>query len=97
MIVRQRRFFTSWWQKFVEGKNPDDWARADTAIFFRAEGIDPILLKKELLDDFRKYYLTEMNWFIPETAENRREIAFANLKRKKAPVLEELKREFPSL
>ena len=95
MILRQRRFFTSWWQKYVDGRNPDDWARADTAKFFRIHGIDPYLVKKEALDDFRKYYLMEMNWFVGETAENKQQLAFENLAKKRQPQLLEFRGEYP--
>jgi len=93
-MFRSGRFLT-WWKKYVDGKNPEDWARADTAVFFRTQGIDPYALKKELLDDFRKYYLMEFNWFVPEAAENKSELAFLNLKRKKSAQLADILEEFP--
>ena len=94
MIFRQRRFFTSWWHKYVDGRNPDDWARADTAQFFRQQGIDPYLLKKETFDDFRKYFLMERNWFVPESAEDKNSVAFANLLKKRKTQIDELREEY---
>ena len=95
MILRQRRLFTSWWTKYVDGRNPDDWARADTAKFFRQQGIDPYLVKKEALDDFRKYYLTEINWFVAESADNKQQLAFENLAKKRQQQLTEYRQDYP--
>ena len=78
----------------MEGRNPDDWPRADTASFFRAQGLDPLKMKKELLDDYRRFYLTEMNWHAekPEAPrEEKRQAAFQRLAAKRFVQLEELR------
>ena len=93
----QRRLFTSWWHKYVYGRNPDDWPRADTAMFFEAQGIDPISVGKEVIEDYRRYYMTEMNYFAPEgSREDKRPGAFARLAQKRRVQLRELRESCPS-
>jgi hypothetical protein len=57
-----RRFGTKWWTKYIDGVNPDDPPRRELAELLRTNRIDPYKLPKELYDDYRRYYLTELNW-----------------------------------
>ena len=55
---------TSWWHKYIDGINPDDPPRRQLSAFFRETEIDPYKLPKELYDDYRRYYLTELHWSV---------------------------------
>mmetsp|Transcript_7268 Transcript_7268/g.16465 ORF Transcript_7268/g.16465 Transcript_7268/m.16465 type:complete len:138 (-) Transcript_7268:40-453(-) len=58
-----RRPFTNWWNKYVDGVNPDRPHAVAVSAFLREEGIDPYLLRRDELEDFRKKYLTQFRWF----------------------------------
>eukprot|EP00933_Yihiella_yeosuensis_P010697 TRINITY_DN117494_c0_g1_i1.p1 TRINITY_DN117494_c0_g1~~TRINITY_DN117494_c0_g1_i1.p1 ORF type:complete len:140 (-),score=19.28 TRINITY_DN117494_c0_g1_i1:151-570(-) len=61
-LLERRQSFTSWWHKWVDGKNPASPNASRLSNFLRQEGIDPYLLPRDEIEDFRKKYLTVLNW-----------------------------------
>eukprot|EP00747_Dinoflagellata_sp_TGD_P081898 gnl/TRDRNA2_/TRDRNA2_161486_c0_seq2.p1 gnl/TRDRNA2_/TRDRNA2_161486_c0~~gnl/TRDRNA2_/TRDRNA2_161486_c0_seq2.p1 ORF type:complete len:146 (+),score=26.47 gnl/TRDRNA2_/TRDRNA2_161486_c0_seq2:49-486(+) len=60
----QSRRFTSWWHRWVDGKNPDNPHAVTIASFLRSEGIDPYELPRDEIEELRKNYLTELRFFV---------------------------------
>mmetsp|Transcript_96754 Transcript_96754/g.216621 ORF Transcript_96754/g.216621 Transcript_96754/m.216621 type:complete len:130 (+) Transcript_96754:64-453(+) len=84
----QWRPFTNWWQRSVDGVNPDNPNYAAVAAFLRAEGIDPYRLPRDELDEFRKNFLTQLRWFAKAEAEEEKlSEACKLLQEKRAPLL----------
>lgn len=57
-----RRRFTSWWHKYVDGRNPDSPIGAQVSGFLRGDGINPYRLPRDDLETLRRYYLRELRW-----------------------------------
>eukprot|EP00931_Biecheleriopsis_adriatica_P004485 TRINITY_DN106143_c0_g1_i1.p2 TRINITY_DN106143_c0_g1~~TRINITY_DN106143_c0_g1_i1.p2 ORF type:complete len:139 (+),score=22.12 TRINITY_DN106143_c0_g1_i1:1-417(+) len=70
-VSERRRPFTNWYKKWVDGQNPSSPNAAAVARLLRSEGVDPYLIPRDELEDFRKQYLTQLNWFAK--AEDQRE------------------------
>ncbi|CAE8611094.1 unnamed protein product [Polarella glacialis] len=85
--LERRQPFTNWWHRWVDGKNPDSPNGAAVARFLREEGVNPYMVPRDELEDFRKHYLTQLNWFAKAEGEAREAEAWGILKEKKGHVL----------
>ncbi|CAD7955876.1 unnamed protein product [Amoebophrya sp. A25] len=54
---------SSWWQRYVYGLNPANPERNKIAQLFEAERVDPLLLEKDELEHFRKFFLAEQRQY----------------------------------
>eukprot|EP00929_Paragymnodinium_shiwhaense_P070240 TRINITY_DN35567_c0_g1_i1.p1 TRINITY_DN35567_c0_g1~~TRINITY_DN35567_c0_g1_i1.p1 ORF type:complete len:162 (-),score=29.62 TRINITY_DN35567_c0_g1_i1:28-513(-) len=61
--IQIRQFATNWWKRYVDGRNPERPHGADVSKFLRADGIDPYLLSRDDVEDIRRAYLQEFNYF----------------------------------
>jgi hypothetical protein len=91
MIRCSRLSLTRWWHKYIDGVNPDDPPRRQIAEYFRTAKIDPYKLPKELYDDYRRYYLTELNWF----TQGKSPEAWQNVRNKRKHQISDLKHSYP--
>ncbi len=82
---------TRWWHKYIDGMNPDDPRRRQIAGYFRNTQIDPYKLPKELYDDYRRYFLTELNWI----AAGKPAEAWANVVQRRRHEISDLRRMYP--
>lgn len=97
----QRRCFTSWWAKWVEGVNPENPSARTVFRYLKAESIDPYLLPRDQLDLFRKYFLMKRNYPKPmemreKPDEERDERAWEELKEWKVGEIKEWKTLYPT-
>ncbi|KAF4696281.1 Gamma-aminobutyric acid receptor-associated protein-like 2 [Perkinsus olseni] len=46
-LVTSIRLFTSWWHKWVDGSNPEDWTRKATANFLRSQKVAKATVKSD--------------------------------------------------
>jgi len=53
----QIRNFTSWWEKYVKGQNPDSPIGRIVAEQFAKDEIDVVKMVKRDVDDFRKFFM----------------------------------------
>ncbi|KAF4674916.1 Gamma-aminobutyric acid receptor-associated protein-like 2 [Perkinsus chesapeaki] len=93
------RSFSSWWHKWVDGTNPEDWTRKATANFLRSQKIDPYILEQADLENWRRWFMTEVQYFagdreavpLKERIEKARELAASKHQAK----LDKLRRHYP--
>eukprot|EP00746_Dinoflagellata_sp_MGD_P002053 gnl/MRDRNA2_/MRDRNA2_103957_c0_seq1.p1 gnl/MRDRNA2_/MRDRNA2_103957_c0~~gnl/MRDRNA2_/MRDRNA2_103957_c0_seq1.p1 ORF type:complete len:119 (-),score=26.90 gnl/MRDRNA2_/MRDRNA2_103957_c0_seq1:36-392(-) len=92
----QSRYFTNWWQKYVDGINPDRPDQVKVAAFLRAQGVDPYRMPRDRLEEMRKFYNTEYVYYAKKEDEmERSDEACELLKEKKALLLTKWTKEFP--
>mmetsp|Transcript_127387 Transcript_127387/g.407731 ORF Transcript_127387/g.407731 Transcript_127387/m.407731 type:complete len:136 (-) Transcript_127387:64-471(-) len=92
----QRRTFTNWWHKWVDGKNPDSPPAVVVSKFLRSEGIDPYRLPRDELEDFRNKFLMEARWFAKaEDDDGKYGEACELLKAKRSAILDQWRDQHP--
>eukprot|EP00397_Hematodinium_sp_SG-2012_P061841 GEMP01082553.1.p1 GENE.GEMP01082553.1~~GEMP01082553.1.p1 ORF type:complete len:120 (+),score=31.50 GEMP01082553.1:131-490(+) len=52
--IRQR-WFTNWWHKYADGENPDNPIGRKLAQMMRKDKLDPYLMHRRDVEDFRKF------------------------------------------
>ncbi|CAL1132127.1 unnamed protein product [Cladocopium goreaui] len=95
------RYFTNWWQKWVDGKNPDNPKNALVSRLLRQEFIDPYKIPRDELEDFRRQYLFRYEYPEWEAGDNKstadmeseeyKQDAWERLRRKKGHIMERWK------
>ncbi|EER12614.1 autophagy 8i, putative [Perkinsus marinus ATCC 50983] len=81
------------------GSNPEDWTRKATANFLRSQKIDPYILEQADLENWRRWFMTEVQYFagdrekvsLKERIEKARELAATKHQAK----LDKLRRHYP--
>ncbi|CAJ1402884.1 unnamed protein product [Effrenium voratum] len=58
----QVRSFTSWWHRWVDGKNPDNPQAAEVSDWLREQKIDPYLIPRDEIEDWRRQYLMRKHY-----------------------------------
>uniref|UniRef100_A0A7S2G046 Uncharacterized protein n=1 Tax=Alexandrium andersonii TaxID=327968 RepID=A0A7S2G046_9DINO len=92
------RPFTNWWQRYVDGCNPDRPHGVVVAGFLRDQGINPYLIQRDELEDLRAKYLMEFRYFTDKNKDEkqRTEDALAGLREKQAVSISRWKSLHPS-
>lgn len=57
------RHFSNWWAKYVYGLNPRNPEQAKIAELFEKDRINPLLVERDELEDFKEAYLSEVRHY----------------------------------